>query len=691
MNSVNTIPLKITTAHRAKFAYVYLRQSTLGQVLHNTESTARQYALVNRAVALGWPQDRVRIIDEDLGRSGSSAELRSGFQQLMAEIGLAQVGLVLSIEASRLSRNNSDWYRLLELCSIFGTLIADAEIVYDPRTYHDRILLGLAGIMSEAELHHIKMRQDAGKRSKAARGELHQALPVGLERLRTGEVILNPDEEIQARLELVFDKFRELGSARAVMRYLYREGLKVPVRLLKGPWPHDAIWVAANASNVRNILQNPAYAGAYVYGHRKTDPTRKRPGVRNSGIVRLPIDSWEVCLQDVYPAYISWEEFVSNQKRISANQNNYYQNKQGVAHQGRAMLQGIVLCGICGCHMASQYQGRDNQPIYSCEIELREYASPRCQIVRGLAVDAEVERLVLGALAPDRIVLALGALEQLESEAVTLERQWQLRIERARYEATRAQRQYHTCEPENRLVARTLEHLWEEKLRGVEEVEKEFQVWRKQHHTVFTADDRRQILAIGEDLPRLWSAPSTTNADRKQIIRLVIKSVVLDRNRERGKIWFKINWQTGATTEHWLKRRTANYREHADREQLRKRMGELNDQEKTGPEIAAILTAEGFRTTRGEEINNVGVCYLRKLWGMRANRAYEDGHNPHQWDDGTYSVRGIIDIFNVPKSTVYYWLKQGLLQGKQIIKRGVWKISLCDEQIKILREKAKKF
>jgi len=243
MNSASFIPSKITTAHRAKFACVYLRQSTLGQVLHNTESTARQYALVERAVALGWPKDRVLVIDEDLGRSGASADLRSGFQQLMTEVGLAQVGLVLSIEASRLARNNSDWYRLLDLCSIFGALIADAEAVYDPRTYHDRLLLGLAGMMSEAELHQIKMRQEAGKRSKAARGELRQALPVGLERLRTGEVTLHPDEEIQARLRLVFDKFRELGSARAVMRYLYREGLKVPVRLLRGSAPHDAVWV----------------------------------------------------------------------------------------------------------------------------------------------------------------------------------------------------------------------------------------------------------------------------------------------------------------------------------------------------------------------------------------------------------------------------------------------------------------
>lgn len=688
MNPASVIPSKITTAHQSKFAYVYLRQSTLGQVLHHTESTIRQYALVERAVALGWPKDRVLVIDEDLGRSGASADLRSGFQQLMAEIGLARVGLVLSIEASRLARNNSDWYRLIELCSIFGVLIADAELIYDPRTYHDRLLLGLAGMMSEAELHQIKMRQDAGKRSKAARGELSQALPVGLERSRDGQVTLHPDEEIQARLRLIFDKFRELGAARAVMRYLHREGLKVPVRLLRGPSPHDAIWVAPNASNVRSILQNPAYAGAYVFGHRKIDPARRRPGVRGSGTVRLPIDSWEVCLQDVYPAYISWEEFVSNQNRLTNNKNNYYQRKQGAPRNGCALLQGIVLCGVCGCHMRSHYHGRNDQPIYSCETEIQEYGSPRCQQVQGLAVDAEVERLVLEALKPDRIELALGALEQLEREATALERQWTLRVERARYEATRAERQYNMCEPENRLVARNLERLWEEKLRAVEGVEKEFQTWRKQHQTVFTDADRRQILALGEDLPKLWSASSTTNAERKQIIRLIVKNVVLERNRERGKIWFKISWQTGAVTEHCFKRRTGSYEEHADRDQIRSRISELNAEEKTDLEIATILTAEGFRTTRGEEINHVAVFYLRKLWGIRANRAYEGGHNPQKWDDGTYSVQGVMAAIGVSKSAVHFWLHHGLLEGKQSAKGAPWKITLSDEQILRLREYA---
>lgn len=689
MNPSNTVRPKITTEHCAKLAYVYLRQSSPGQVLHNTESTVRQYALIERAVALGWPRDRVRIIDDDLGRSGTSTDRRPGFQQLMVEVGLAQVGLVLALEADRLSRNSGDWYRLIELCSIFGTLIADSELVYDPRTYHDRLLLGLAGMMSEAELHHIKMRLDAGKRSKAARGELRFALPVGLERHRSGEVTFHPDEQIQARLRLVFDKFRELGSARAVMRYLVRQGLKLPTRRLKGPGPHEVIWVAPTASNVRNILQNPAYAGAYVYGRKRVDPTRRQPGRRQSGMVRQPIDRWETCLQAVYPAYISWDEFVVNQKKLATNQTDYRKGKTGVARCGRALLQGIVVCRMCGAHMALRYEGRHSQfPVYVCEVEAREYSCPRCQQVRGDVVDAQVERLVLEALAPDRIAIALSALEQLETESAALTRQWELSIERARIEALRAQRQYCVVEPENRLVARNLEHMWETKLRAVEEVEKEFLVWRTQHQAVITAEDRQQILALGEDLPKLWSSPGTTHADRKQIIRLVIREVILDQKCERGKVWFQINWQTGATTEHVVKRRTDSYEEHADRDQLRQRVLELNAEGKTDAEIAGMLKGEGYRTTRQEEINPLSVWHMRKLWGIRATRGYDNGHNPLRWDDGTYSIQGVMAMTGRHKSTVHYWLRQGLLQGRQLAKWGPWKIFLDDEQIEVLRGKS---
>jgi hypothetical protein len=443
------------------------------------------------------------------------------------------------------------------------------------------------------------------------------------------------------------------------------------------------------SANVRDILQNPAYAGAYVYGRRKADRARRRPGSPQSGIVRLPIDRWEVRIQDAFPAYIAWEEFVANQKRLAANQNNYRQNRHGAAREGRALLQGIVLCGLCGSHMTLHYEGgRNDHLVYICDAEVRDYGSRRCQQVRGLALDAEIERLVLQAFEPDRVALAVSALEQLECEAAMLERQWKMRIERARYEATRAQRQYEMCEPENRLVARNLERLWETKLRAVEEAEQEFEAWRRQNGTVLTDEDRRQILALGEDLPKLWAAPTTTNADRKQIIRLIIKDVVLDQKRERGKLWFKINWQTGATTEHWIKRRTTSYREQADLEQLQTRVRTLNAEGKTDNEIAAMLASEGYRTTKGGQINSVSVYHMRKCWGIRANRQYEGGRNPERWEDETYSVRGAAAVIGVKASTVHRWLRGGLLNARQSGKGGAWKIRLTVEQISCLREYA---
>ncbi len=546
----------VTDEHLARWAYVYVRQSCPGQVLRHAESTSLQYQLVERVMAWGWPRDRVRVIDDDLGRSGTSADGREGFQLVLSEIALARAGLVMSLDASRLSRNNSDWHKLIELCAIFGTLIADGERLYDPCVYGDRMLLGLSGMMSEAELHSLKVRMQDGARNKAARGELRVALPVGLTRLSHGEVVKNPDEEVQARLNLVFRKFEERGTAGGVVRYCRREGLLLPSRPVRGPWPHDIVWQPATQSAVLLILKNPAYAGAYAFGQTVRDPARRTAGHPHSGLVRLPVDKWEVLLHNVYPAYITWEEFLANQAQLASNGAPFREEVPGAAREGQALLQGIIKCGVCGRRMHVRYAGNEGElPVYVCRYAEAEYGGPRCQELRGRDLDAEVERVVLEALAPDRIAIALAALEELEREYESLQRQWQLRLERVRYEAERAQRQYDTVEPENRLVARSLERHWEEKLREVEKVEQEYETWLRQNRMILTEEDRRDILALGEDLPRVWHAPSTTAADRKQILRLLIKEVIVDRTRVRGKAWFQINWQTGAISEHWFIRR----------------------------------------------------------------------------------------------------------------------------------------
>ncbi|MDF0523256.1 recombinase family protein, partial [Bradyrhizobium yuanmingense] len=419
--------------------------------------TDLQYRLVDRAIGLGWPPERVQVIDEDLGKSGAGAVDRHDFQKLIAEIGLGNAGLVVSLDASRLARNNRDWHQLLELCSVFGVLIADGERLYDPRAYHDRLLLGLSGIMSEAELHQLRMRLHQGERQKAARGELRLPLPAGLAYDRAGTIVLNPDEEVQARLHLVFAKFRELQSARGVMRYLDRNGLSLPVRPLLGPSPHEIVWRAPDSARVLSILQNPAYARAYVYGRRQKDPSRCRPGSL-TGTVKVAIGDWAVCLHAAHPGYISWEEFMANQGRLADNIFRYEAEHSGVPRKGAALLQRIAICDRCGRRMSLRYTGPNaDYPVYCCRSDRDQQGSALCQEVRALAVDALVERMLLDALVPDQIEIALAAAGQLEQESRQLERQWALRVERARYEAERARRQYDAVEPENRLVARSLE------------------------------------------------------------------------------------------------------------------------------------------------------------------------------------------------------------------------------------------
>jgi excisionase family DNA binding protein len=680
---------KITNEHMAKLAYVYVRQSSLSQVIRHAESTDLQYELVERAAQLGWPKERIQVIDDDLGKSGASTDSRLGFQNLMAEIGLGKVGIVLSMDASRLSRNNADWYQLLELCSLFGTLIADGESLYDPRGYSDRLLLGLSGMMSEAELHQIKLRMHNGARHKAERGELRQPLPVGLVRLRDNEVAIHPDAEVQSRIRLVFQKFTELGTARAVVRYLQHENLCLPSRPLVGPAPHDVIWQPARNSAVLGILKNPVYAGTYVYGRTIRDATRRKPGRPASGTVQLPLEQWPIVLQDIYPAYITWEQFLTNQKRLADNQSRYRQDRPGAPRQGQALLQGIILCGRCGSRMVLHYSGPQGQfPVYGCRYARQQLQHGHCQEVRALGLDEEIERLVLAALQPDQIALALSALEQIEQEQTALRQQWHIRLERVKYEAERARRQYNAVEPENRLVARNLECLWEQKLRSLEKLEQDFHTWLKQNRLELTPADQQEILALGENLPQVWNAPTTTPADRKQIVRLLIQNVIVDQHRAKGKVWFQINWQTGALSEYWYTRRVRGYADYADTEQLYQRIRELHAEQKMDEEIAVTLNAEGFRTPHHQPFTSKLLWILRKELGLPS--VIHQGFTPERWEDGTYSVEGAAKKLGVFKGTIYTWIYGGRLEAQQVGKGTPWKIYLDDEKIALLQSHLKR-
>lgn len=681
----------VTTAHRAKLAFIYVRQSSVGQVRQHQESTELQYRLVDRALHLGWPRERVQVIDEDLGCSGASSDGRQGFQKLIAEIGLGHAGLVLSLDASRLARNNRDWYQLIELCGLFGVLIADGERLFDPAAYHDRLLLGLSGIMSEAELHQIKIRLHQGERQKAERGELRQPLPAGLAEDRGGMIVLNPDEEVQARLNLVFHLFRDLGSAHAVMRALQRAGLLVPVRPLRGPAPHAVVWQPADSSRVLNILKNPSYAGAYVYGRHFQDPGRRRAGVPRSGTVTRPPDAWPVCLLEAHPGYIGWEEFMANQKRLSDNINRYSAGHRGVPRKGMALLQGIAVCGRCGRRMGLGYSGPHGEyPVYRCGADKHQSGAPMCQEVRALAVDAEIERLVLEALTPDRVALAIAALSTLDEEARLLERQWALRRERARYEAERARRQYDAVEPENRLVARSLERAWEERLRAIEQVETEYEHWCREQPLALSDAERTEILAVGANLSAVWHAQTTTAADRKRIVRLIIQEAILDQKQVPGRVLIRLVWQTGAVSEHDLRRTVHSYDCYAGIEGLEGRVRGLNAAGKMDGEIAETLNAEGFLSSRGTTFDHGLVFLLRKRWGIATVKINGAEANPVRWPDGSYSIQGAAKALGVTAQTILKWLKRGRLSGHQLAKGLPWQITLDEERIPDLRAQVRR-
>lgn len=676
----------LTAARRAKLAFIYVRQSSLTQVKQHQESTELQYRLVERAQAWGWPRERIQVIDEDLGKSGAGTAERLGFQKLITEISLGHAGLVISLDASRLARNNRDWHQLLELCSLFGVLIADGERLFDPCAYHDRLLLGLSGIMSEAELHQIRLRLHQGQRQKAARGELSLPVPAGLAYDSAGGIILNPDEEVQARLALVFAKFRGWHSAHAVMRHLRANGLSLPVRSSRGPAPQDVIWREATSARVLSILHNPAYAGAYVYGRRHQAPGPTRAGSRRPGRTRVPIAEWAVCRQAAHAGYISWEEFMANQRHLADNTNHPAAGHPGAPRKGLALLQGIAVCGRCGRRMSVHYTGPNGDyPGYVCRTDRDQTGAASCQAVRALAVDAGVAEILLEALKPDQIAIALAALQQLDQEAKQLERQWALRRERARYEAERARRQYDAVEPENRLVARSLERVWEEKLRAVEAIEQDYECWRREQPLVLSAADRDALQALGQNLPQVWHAVSTTAADRKRILRFIIREVILDQTMLKGHIWLKIVWHTGATSEHTVQRRVHTYNDYADLDQLRQRITQLNAAGTMDKEVAQVLNQEGFRAARGCRFQGESVWLLRVRWGIASAKINGIAANPPRWPDGSFSVQGAAAALDVTTQTVLKYLADGRLTGRQLRRGQPWQIDLTDDQIRDLR------
>jgi DNA invertase Pin-like site-specific DNA recombinase len=627
---------KIHSTHCERTAFVYVRQSTWLQVTENRESTERQYNLRERAIELGWPASRVEVIDEDQGRSGSSATFRTGFQRLAAEVGLGKVGIVFMLEASRLARNNSDWYRLIEICGISGTLIADESAVYNPREPNDRLLLGVKGTLSEAELFTLRTRLYEGRWNKARKGLLRFPLPVGYVLAGDGGWILDPDTQVRERLSYVFDSFRHLGVVRAVVRDLRRQGLELPTRVTAREAYGSLIWKEPTLSTVVRILHNPAYAGAYVYGRSEYFSDRRSPKTGKASAHVRNVAQWPVRITEHHPAYIGWEEFVKNQEQL--RQNWGHDENRGVPREGRALLQGIVYCGVCGRKMSVQNRSvkESRSPSYVCVHGYQNGEEKSCQCMTSRPIDAAVVEALLAAISPANVRVATQVMDQIEQELVSQRRQRELQLEQARYEARLAQRQYDAVDPSNRLVAAELERRWNEKLERVTELERAFAQAEVDAEWKLTVEERAAIADLSRDLPAIWSAETTTNQERKQLLRMVIESVQVDGSSQAGQIEVQIRWRSGTITSQSVKRIARGECPLKTPEEAVSRIHKMAPR-RTYAEIATALNRAGLRSAFGRRFTSQHVGYICRREGLagRKPRSSSKRHDtPEAGDSG---------------------------------------------------------
>lgn len=606
---------KITAAHRRRKACVYVRQSTVFQVHHHRESTERQYQLRQRALDLGWAAEAIMIIDQDQGQSAASAEHRHGFQQLVAEVAAGEVGLVLMLEASRLARCGSDWHRLIEICSLSHTLIADEQSVYDAREPNDRLLLGVKGTLSEAELMTLRTRLYEGRWNKARRGELGRSIPTGYVRDPDGRWNKDPNRQVQDRLDYVFRLFRQLGVARQVLLKLKAEQLKLPARIPGGPGKGQLVWKAASYRALVRILRNPAYAGVYVYGECEYDGTRRYAKTGKAKPHLRPPEAWPVCIHDHHEGYITWDDYLANRQRL--HQNWFRSNTQGAPREGAALLQGLIWCGRCGAKMSvnSHAVREKRRPTYLCNHAYIDAAGKTCQSMASKPVDDCVVALFFEALAPAQVKIALQAIEQLEQERRALQQQWEQQLEQARYEVQLAQRQYDAVDPAYRLVAAELERRWNDKLEALQTLEQAYSEARQQARFTVSAEEQRAMKRLARDLPALWNAPTTTDRERKQLLRYAIAEVQLDGVTTPGKIAIQITWRSGAVTRRQIDRLKVGCWAPRTDDEVIARIRALAPTH-TVAEIIEQLNQEGLHSAHGRVLRDHHVWYIARRNGI---------------------------------------------------------------------------
>jgi len=672
---------KVTASHLKRLAYLYVRQSTLRQVFENSESRKRQYALRERAVALGWPFDRILVIDSDLGQSGADSD-RAGFQKLVAAVGMGEVGVVLGLEVSRLARNSADWHRLLEICALSDTLILDEDGLYDPSHFNDRLLLGLKGTMSEAELHVLRARLLGGQRAKASRGELELPLPVGLVYGSDGKVLLDPDQQVQGALRSFFETFGRTGSASATVRSFRQQGLLFPRRLRAGPHKGELVWSPLLHWRSLGILQNPRYAGAFAYGRSSS---RRIAGGR---VVqsRLPRQEWHTLILDAHPGYVSWAEYEDNLWRLRENaQAHGKERRKSPPREGPALLQGLVVCGRCGERMTVRYQTSRGQllPEYVCQRQGIENARPICQRVLGGDLDRAIGDLLVATVSPLALEVALAVQEELQAraeEASCLRRQ---QVERARYEAELAQRRYLRVDPDNRLVADSLEADWNQKLRALDAAQEEYEHQCQAEGVLLDEQKRAQVLALATDFPRLWRDPATPQRERKRMVRLLIEDVTLVKQDE---VVGHIRFCGGAARTITLPLPLPIWQLRVTPPEVVKEIDRLLDLH-TDAEIASILNQRGLRSYEGKAFNRLRVRDIRQSHGLvdRFTRLRAGG---------MLTLSETATTLGVCTDTVKLWRRRGLLSahaysekreylfeppGQDAPLKGKWKTSNPDK------------
>jgi DNA invertase Pin-like site-specific DNA recombinase len=654
---------KVQAQHLRRLAIVYVRQSSPQQVLHHRESTALQYDLRRYAVELGWPLERIMIIDDDQATSGQTAVHRSGYHRLLEEVDLDHVGIILGIEMSRLARSCRDWYHLMEKCAIFDTLLADPDGIYDPSNYNDRLLLGLKATMSEAELHILRARMYQGRLNKARRGEVYYHPPIGYVQTPAGDFALDPDPRARDTVRLLFDKLDELGTVTAVLRYLVRNGITLGVRPHFGPNRGQLEWHRPCRPTLQDLYHNPIYAGAYVHGRRPVDPRRKIPGRPATGRTTAKLLQWEVLIKDHLPAYITWDRYLANVERLAANRARA--SAMGAPREGPSLLAGLLVCGRCGCRMMVAYNGPQSRLAYNCQRQRMEYAGPTCQTMAGKVLDELVSREVLHAMEPTALELSLQATAELQQERDRLERDWQRRRKQAHDEVERAARRYHAVEPENRLVAVELERRWEQAMRAECTLQEQYDRFVRGRPHELSDDDRALIRSLASDLPRLWQAETTTAADRQNIVRLLVRQVVAQVQGSSEHVDVRIHWSGGWVSVHRVRRPVARHDQLSNHAQLMERVVALRQQGQTAPQIAATLNREGFiPPKRRATYNSQMVLQLLARSGLSSwSRSRSDGGvlGADEWWLNQLALE-----LGMPQITLHSWVRRGWVSGRKL-------------------------